>query len=289
VSDFSIIRCPICKGKLDKRQGLNCKKCSVSYPIKNGIPVMIPEMQGREVDQDLAVEKKFYEEMFSNLKGFEDGHCIVYGKDRLYDYVSGIERGTMLEAGCGGGHHGVTFAEKGFDVTAVDLSFNAVSASKKLAEHRGVDILYTGGDILRLPFEDNQFDICFCSLILHHFMHLDGIVSELLRVTRKHFVAYEVNALDPISFVRFNVLNPLFGLKYIVKNQRALFPGKLEGLLRSKGFDIATVQYDDVRDTLGKTPKSLQAKGIQTVRKILSLLPNKYSSNKFLIHAVKKG
>lgn len=43
---LEILACPICKAKIDYKKIkklLVCYKCKVGYPIKNGIPVMIPE------------------------------------------------------------------------------------------------------------------------------------------------------------------------------------------------------------------------------------------------------
>lgn len=43
---LEILVCPVCKGKLDynaSAQELACKPCRLAYPIKDGIPVMLPE------------------------------------------------------------------------------------------------------------------------------------------------------------------------------------------------------------------------------------------------------
>jgi SAM-dependent methyltransferase len=238
-------------------------------------------------EQNLAVEKQFYEDMFSGVKGVEDGHCIVYGHDRIYQFVNQIERGTVLEVGCGGGHHSVALAKSGFDVTAIDLSINGLRAAKRLAEHEGQNIQFIGGDIKRLPFEDRAFDICFCSLVLHHFISMDNLLKELSRVTKKHFVAFEVNGWDPVSFVRFNILNPTIGIETISKNQRVVFPGRLAELLRQNGFSNAVVRYEDMHDNLGKAPDSMKAKMILASQKVLGVFGEKFSSNKFLIRATR--
>ncbi|MDD5614030.1 MAG: Trm112 family protein [Candidatus Omnitrophica bacterium] len=42
---LDILACPECKGDLELKgnSGLLCKKCSLIYPIKDGIPVMLKE------------------------------------------------------------------------------------------------------------------------------------------------------------------------------------------------------------------------------------------------------
>jgi hypothetical protein len=116
---------------------------------------------------------------------------------------------------------------------------------------------------------------------------LEHIIKELSRVTRKHFIAFEVNAYDLISYTRFNVLNPLFGLKNISKNQRALFPGQLGDRLKRNGFKEFEVSYLDSHEYLGKAPESLKAKVIQGYQKWMGILPERFSKNKFLLYARK--
>lgn len=285
--DYSIIRCPVCRGDLASDKELRCLRCNIVYPIKNGIPVMLSNMESVDHEQDLLAEKIFYEKMFSDLKGFDDGHCIVYGHEKIYEFMENVPRGSLIEMGCGGGHHSVNLAKKGFDITAIDISLNGLQAAKKMAEHNNQDVLFLCGDIKRLPFEDNAFDICFCSLILHHFIALDNILRELSRVTRKYFVAFEVNALDLISFFRFNIINQVFGIKNISKNQRALFPRKLGEVLSKNGFKDIIIKYEDIHDYLGKAPNTGRAKMILLYQKIMRMFPEKYSKNKFLLFAKK--
>jgi uncharacterized protein YbaR (Trm112 family) len=42
---FAILACPICKADLNynkDKTGLVCTKCGLKYPIKDGIPVLLP-------------------------------------------------------------------------------------------------------------------------------------------------------------------------------------------------------------------------------------------------------
>lgn len=282
---LSMLRCPTCKGRLDSKEALTCTKCQCTFHIKNGIPILLPDSQMVEKEQDTVVEKEYYEAMFGGLRGPEDGHCIVYGHDSIYEFMKGLERGTVLEVGCGAGHHSVNLARRGFHVTSMDLSINGLLAAQARATRENQDVFFLCGDVKHLPFEDNQFDVCFCSLILHHFIGLDGIVKELARVTKKHFVAFEVNGLEPISFFRFNVLNPTIGVRNISKNQRALMPKDLEKALVRNGFLKSVIQYEDIHHYTGTAPGSMQSKMIESYRKVMRMLPEQYSKNKFLMLA----
>jgi LSD1 subclass zinc finger protein len=43
---FDVLVCPVCKEKLEYtegKKGLRCSKCNETYPIKDGIPVLLPK------------------------------------------------------------------------------------------------------------------------------------------------------------------------------------------------------------------------------------------------------
>ncbi len=42
---YDILACPMCKGDISynkDKTALVCKKCKIDYPIKEGIPIMLP-------------------------------------------------------------------------------------------------------------------------------------------------------------------------------------------------------------------------------------------------------
>jgi hypothetical protein len=40
---MKILACPVCKASLEKKpKKLVCKKCKEEYPIKEGIPILLP-------------------------------------------------------------------------------------------------------------------------------------------------------------------------------------------------------------------------------------------------------
>lgn len=63
----------------------------------------------------------------------------------------------MLDVGCGKGRHSVQLANKGFDVTGIDLSERSIAIAKK----RENDHLHFYLHDMRLPFFINYFDYAF--------------------------------------------------------------------------------------------------------------------------------
>ena len=83
VADYRRLRCPACKGPLHQGAAFLCSKCDVRYPMVDGVPVMLSDKRARDGEQDLAVEKKFYEDMFAGLRGLEDGHHHLWPRTGL--------------------------------------------------------------------------------------------------------------------------------------------------------------------------------------------------------------
>ncbi|MEQ9105067.1 MAG: class I SAM-dependent methyltransferase [Rhodothermales bacterium] len=53
----------------------------------------------------------------------------------------------VLDVGCGRGRHAMAFAERGFDVTGVDLAQRALEIARKSAADRGLSIHFEQGDM----------------------------------------------------------------------------------------------------------------------------------------------
>jgi SAM-dependent methyltransferase len=86
--------------------------------------------------------------------------------------------GRLLDVGCGGGSHAAAVAERGWDVTGVDVSEDQL----RLARGRGVEVVRT--DAAELPFGDASFDAA-----ISIFTHTDvddfaAILREAARVLR---------------------------------------------------------------------------------------------------------
>lgn len=95
-------------------------------------------------------------------------------------------RRSVLDLGCGLGRHSVMFAERGFKVTAVDISDDALGFLKKYSKERKVDLSCRKADMEALPFSDDAFD---CVFAMHSAGHADSegmkrLMNELRRVLK---------------------------------------------------------------------------------------------------------
>jgi len=94
--------------------------------------------------------------------------------------------GRFLDLGCGPGRHSMQFAGAGFDVTAFDLSPEAIALVGGKAKEAGLGITTVRGDMRRLPFADASMD---CLLAYHVISHTDTegireVLGEIRRVLR---------------------------------------------------------------------------------------------------------
>lgn len=230
--------------------------------------------------QDKNGELRFYNRMYSNLKGADDGHCILYGYDDIYRcWAEKLSRGLLLDVGSGTGKHSLNLSQMGFPVVGIDLSLTGIRAARAAAQLQGQRIHFIQGDVEHLPFKDGAFHVAFCALILHHFPDRRAVIREIARVTRAHLVAFETNALEPLTLLKFNLLNRFVGISRMTSNQRALFPGRLRTQLTSLGFDSFSLSWLDIH----RGPRGLAATLLACYRRLSAILPRRFRSNKFVL------
>ena len=68
----------------------------------------------------------------------------------ILDSESGLEPGRALDVGCGSGRDAVYLAKRGWRVTAVDFSEEALATARRRATEAGADVEWVRGDVGRL-------------------------------------------------------------------------------------------------------------------------------------------
>lgn len=75
--------------------------------------------------------------------------------------------GKILEIGCGEGHNAIFFAKKGFDVTAIDASKNAIRFAQQNATKKRVAVDFRNEGYDQIQGYDDQFDFIYDWRFLH--------------------------------------------------------------------------------------------------------------------------
>lgn len=91
----------------------------------------------------------------------------------------------VLDAGCGAGHTAMAFAPHVKRVIAYDFTASMLEQVETLAKERGItNIIIQEGDVEKLPFDDNSFDIVATRYSTHHWLHPEHALAEFNRVLK---------------------------------------------------------------------------------------------------------
>jgi 2-polyprenyl-3-methyl-5-hydroxy-6-metoxy-1,4-benzoquinol methylase len=112
-----------------------------------------------------------------------------YHLREFFASITGEDR-RLLEIGCGIGVDSIQLAKRGFQVTAIDLTENALALARQFAARRGVAIDFRLGNAERLDFPDQSFDAVYSFGVLHHTPGIERSVAEVRRVLRPGGTAY---------------------------------------------------------------------------------------------------
>lgn len=135
---------------------------------------------------------------------------------RLLEWLQPIPGSRMLDVACGKGRHSRLLAEKGYDVTGIDLSPSSIAEASKSAHEK----LHFFEHDMRLPFYINYFDIAFNFFTSFGYFrtereHMNAIrsISQSLRpggrlvidylnvhYAEDHLVHHDQKWIDPINF-----------------------------------------------------------------------------------------
>ena len=102
------------------------------------------------------------------------------------------EKKDFLDLGCGLGRHSILFGKNGFNVSSFDISKEAIEKTKAWAKKENLEFDYQVGDMLCLPYEDEQFDSIYCKNVISH-TDTEGVkkvIKELYRVLKKQGECY---------------------------------------------------------------------------------------------------
>lgn len=113
----------------------------------------------------------------------------------FYDAVfKNCEGKKLLEYGCGAGNSSLAYLHNGAQLTGIDISVEGIERAKETVSEHGFDAKYLVMNAEEMTFENNSFDICVGSGILHH-LDMDKSISEISRVLKKEGSAYFIEPM----------------------------------------------------------------------------------------------
>lgn len=125
-------------------------------------------------DYDKFAEKRHYEVKNGMKKSLR-----FVEKPMMLSMLPGLEGKRILMLGCGTAEESELLSEYNPQkITGIDISKKSISVAKESYP----DCDFYVGDMLNLPFKDNEFDFIFSSLAISHVEDKDKVFKELYRV-----------------------------------------------------------------------------------------------------------
>jgi SAM-dependent methyltransferase len=152
------------------------------------------DAHGRDLASRHEAESEFHDKKYGEGDGYPRHYAVqptypVYL--RMMELVGSGEGKHVLEYGCGEGWITIDLARSGANVSAFDISGEAVVKTRKLLSKSGFadrcSISQMGAE--RLEYPDESFDIAVGFAILHH-LDVKLALAELYRVLKPGGVAY---------------------------------------------------------------------------------------------------
>ena len=127
----------------------------------------------------------------------------------LRDILGDLSGKRVLEIGCGYGKFATYLAKLGADVTALDLGYDLVAATRALAAVNGVECTVAQANIRTLPFASGSFDCVLGLAVLHHLSTADvaAAVADSRRLLRPSGIAVFYETIEDSP--SFNFLQKL--------------------------------------------------------------------------------
>lgn len=213
----------------------------------------------------------------------EDYNDIFYIKDNEYPplkyrhkYIlemiseEGLsENSTILDVGCGPGELIIDLSKKFNSIIGIDISDEMIRIAvekKNESDMNGKSIAFTTGDIEKLDFQDNYFDVAICSGVVEYLENDDLWVKEIKRVlktggllivnvTNKYAVRRwtmplftTIKYLPGVYFILNFIKTKLFAKEKLNRfpfRPRVHSPSEFDDFLKSNGFEKISHNYFD--------------------------------------------
>jgi ubiquinone/menaquinone biosynthesis C-methylase UbiE len=141
------------------------------------------------MDKRIQKEKKFHDLRFGGIDPRETVGKYYAVKQHANDFFHELiaikcREKSLLEYGCGFGNSSLDYLKAGANLTGIDISIEGIRRAKKTAIDNGFRAEYLVMNAEEMTFNNEVFDFCVGSGILHH-LDLNKSLKEISRVLKK--------------------------------------------------------------------------------------------------------
>lgn len=215
---LKILACPICKSDVRvEGKGLSCVNCQATYPINNGVPIMIVKDS-----EHYKHQREYFNKEFRTYKKYRLENWRISYLERIFEALEikndlKIGDDLYLDVGVGGsGYTVIEAAKKGVRSIGTDLSLVGMQQAKKFAREEGIEKFchFVVSSAEALPFRNKTFSKISSIAVLEHIPDDKQAIAEMARIIRakgKIFVTV------PNSY---RYISPLFWFPCYVHDKR---------------------------------------------------------------------
>ena len=192
----------------------------------------VRSVKGQEWYQASDVAQEYDEKRFSRGGRLIDRR----EKEAVLDGIGPVAGKQILEIACGTGRFTVMLAERGADVTGLDISGPMLKQGREKAKRAGVadHLEFMRGDAARLPFPDDHFDAVFAMRFFHLADTPAKFLTEMARVSK-----------DQVFFDTFNGSSARTLYNWLLPMGSRLYSGRqVKELVRGAGLELVGHDHD---------------------------------------------
>lgn len=139
----------------------------------------------------MTEEKMFFEENVFSREDYK--FTFEADKELIEEILKNKKSGKILDLGCGEAGTSLLLAEKGFEVTCIDISKTTINNIEKEAKKRGVKITALVADLTKFEIEED-YDIIIGTGIFHFLPEENSL--KLIDNIKKHTKKYGLNVFE---------------------------------------------------------------------------------------------
>ena len=252
INQLNFLVCPECKNDLIKSSSLKllCSACKNSYPIKDGIPILLPT----KLDKFKQLEAEYHNHEahhYSEINMTDSYRVTFYHEKYLKLFLELKENATVLEVGSGDGQDATKLNSLDFTLIQSDISFEMVRLAKNNTNSNSV---YVVSDAETIPCKDGSLDAIMIVGALHHLPSPINFFKEARRALKSEgilIVGFEPNCWPYFSI--YPIIRFLKNLLMIDKYTKSKHSDVSIGDSETEGFT-----HKDFKNFLNKSDLKLE-------------------------------